>query len=62
MKTYTSKEIDLIASEALDALCLSVQERLGVKSGDLAGMYFGGEHPILEIIRDYVSAEIREGA
>lgn len=54
-KIYTDPEIETIAEDALNALCLFVQERLGVKTGDTASVFWSGRE---DIIRDYVEEEI----
>jgi hypothetical protein len=57
------KQIQAIAEQALSDMCLSVQNQLGINNGDVASHFFDlnwkrGEY-ILEIIKDYVSAEIK---
>lgn len=54
-KIYTDPEIETIAEDALNALCLFVQERLGVTTGDTASVFWSGRE---DIIRDYVEEEI----
>jgi len=60
---YTQEEIQDIADEALNAACRVVQKRLGIKSGDLAALYFQGrtERVITDILRGYIRTEIQEG-
>lgn len=60
---YTQEEIQDLAEEALNAACRVVQERLGIKSGDLAALYFQGhtERVITDILRGYIRTEIQEG-
>ena len=62
-QVYTQEEIQDIAEEALNAACRVVQERLGIKSGDLAALYFQGrtERVITDILRGYIRTEIQEG-
>ena len=62
-QVYTQEEIQDIADEALNAACRVVQERLGIKSGDLAALYFQGrtERVITDILRGYIRTEIQEG-
>jgi hypothetical protein len=63
MKTaLTKEELENIASEALNALCLSVQEAIGQTDGGVAGLYFSGDHLINEIINDYIRTEIMFGS
>lgn len=38
-----AQEIDDLAREALDAAARLIQDRLGVLTGDLAGLYFTGQ-------------------
>lgn len=54
-KIYSDSEIDQLAEDALNALCLFVQERLGVNTGDTASVFWSGRE---DIIRDYVEEEI----
>ena len=54
-KIYTEQEIDQLTEDALNALCLFVQERLGVNTGDTASVYWSGRE---SVIRDYIEEEI----
>jgi len=58
-----NEQINDLAYAALDAACASIQDALGVKTGDFAGMYFSGERhdAIIAILADYIGAEISEG-
>lgn len=60
MTTYTKHQIEDIARNALDQACFSIQESLGVKTGDVAGVFFSGEaqNIIESILQDYVKTEI----
>ena len=53
---------DSLAEEALDAACLAIQKRLGVKYGDHAAAYFSGsaKAAILAELRGYAIAEARD--
>ena len=53
----SADEIDDLAEDALNAMCLTVQTHLGIEHGDNAGMYFsGGEFK--DLIKDYIQSEI----
>ena len=56
----TADEIETLANDALDAAALTIQERLGVKTGDFAGLYFSGDRLayVLAILADYIRAEV----
>lgn len=54
-KTYTEQEIDQLTEDALNALCLFVQERLGINDGFNASIFWSGREAI---IRDYIESEI----
>jgi hypothetical protein len=54
-KIYTDPEIDNLAEDALNALCLYVQERIGQTDGGNASMYWSGRE---DIIQDYVEYEV----
>lgn len=58
---YTQQGIEDLAREALDAAALCIQDRLGVETGDLAGLFFSGnfERDILKIFEQYIKAELR---
>ena len=58
---YTPQGIDDLADEALNAAVLLIQDRLGVETGDLAGLFFSGlaEHDIKEWLRRYIKSELR---
>jgi hypothetical protein len=60
MNTYTKRQIEDIASNALNQACSYIQDQLGVKTGDLAGLFFSGEpQEIIEsILQDYIRREI----
>lgn len=62
MKTnLTPAEVQQITADALDALCLSIQDAIGQTDGGVAGIYFSGDHPINQIIEDYIRTEIMFG-
>jgi hypothetical protein len=54
-KIYTDPEIETIAEDALNALCLFVQDRIGQTDGGNASMYWSGRE---DIIQDYVEYEV----
>jgi len=60
MNTYTKREIEDLAGNALSEACAYIQDKLGVKTGDLAGLFFTGEpQDIIEsILQDYIRREI----
>lgn len=41
----TEQEIEALAEEALNKAVLLIQERMGIQTGDLAGVFFSGEDP-----------------
>lgn len=53
----TEDEIDDLAEDALNAMCLKVQDYLGIKHGDNAGMYFS-DGRFKALIKDYIRDEI----
>jgi hypothetical protein len=61
MKPYTQKEINDLASSALDVACAFIQEQMNIKTGDLAGLYFSGDkQTIIEsMLQDYIRTEIQ---
>jgi hypothetical protein len=61
MKTfYTQKEIQIMAENALNAACLSIQNEIGQTDGGIAGIYFSGENEdmVLSILKSYIHTEI----
>ena len=54
-KIYTDPEIENLAEDALNALCLFVQQRIGQTDGGYASLFWDGQE---DIIRDYVETEI----
>lgn len=54
-KIYSDSEIDQLAEDALNALCLFVQDRIGQTDGGNASMFWSGHEGI---IRDYVENEL----
>jgi hypothetical protein len=53
----THDEIDDLAEEALNAMCLKVQSFLGIKHGDNAADYFS-DGKLKDQIKDYIKNEI----
>ena len=53
----TFDEVDDLAENALNALCLTVQDHLGIKHGDNASFYFS-DGKFKELIKDYIKDEI----
>jgi hypothetical protein len=54
-RIYTDPEIDNLTEDALNALCLFVQERIGQTDGLNASLYWSGRE---DIIREYIDTEI----
>ena len=54
-RIYTDPEIDNLTEEALNALCLFVQQRIGQTDGLNASLYWSGRE---DIIREYIETEI----
>lgn len=60
MTIYTKQQIEDLAGNALSQACAYIQDELGVKTGDLAGLFLTGEpqDTIESILRDYIRREI----
>ena len=60
MRTYTQDDIHMMAENALNAACLSIQDELGQTDGGIAGIYFSGirEDAALSILKSYIQTEI----
>lgn len=50
---------DQAAEAAANAMALAIQTALGVESGDVAALFFDGDHEetLREIARDYIQTE-----
>jgi len=59
---YTQQGVEDLARDALDAAASCIQERLGVATGDLAGLFFSGmiERDLIKIFEQYIKAELRD--
>lgn len=57
---YTEEGIAGLAAEALNAAVAHIQDRLGVDTGDFAGLYFSGnrEAAMEAIFKQYIEQEI----
>ncbi len=57
----TKQQIDDLAGNALSQACAYIQDALGVKTGDTAGLFFTGEPQdmIESILQDYIRTEIQ---
>jgi hypothetical protein len=54
-------DIKILAENALHQACSFMQDALGVKTGDIAGMFFTGEKEdeIQAVFEDYIRTEIQ---
>jgi hypothetical protein len=57
---YTEEGIAELAAEALNVAVAHIQDRLGVETGDFAGLYFSGnrEGAMEAIFKQYIEQEI----
>ena len=55
----TQKDIEGMAEDALNLAVKHIQDALGVKSGDFAGLFFSDEY-VQRILADYIRAEISD--
>ena len=59
------EQIADLACEAANEAIRLIQDRLGIESGDFAGLYFSGDNDnwnaLTTILFDYICAEISEG-
>jgi len=55
------EQIQTLAENALHEACRHIQDVLGVKTGDVGGIFFSGEaQDIIEsILQDYIKTEIQ---
>lgn len=51
------KQIDDLAEEALNIACLTIQNAMNVKTGDLAGMFFS-DNEVKQKFIEYIQSEI----
>ena len=61
MTVYTKQQIQDLSENALHEACRHIQDALGVKTGDVGGIFFSGENQdrIESILRDYIRTEIQ---
>jgi len=61
MTVYTKQQIQDLSENALHEACRHIQDALGVKTGDVGGIFFSGEaKDIIEsIFQDYIKTEIQ---
>lgn len=52
-----NEQIQDLALEALNAAALVIQDRLGITSGDVAGLFFSGGE-VQDILAAYIRTEI----
>jgi hypothetical protein len=60
IKVFPQLFIELIAENALDAACAYIQDELGQKHGDVAGVFFSGKTKdvVMSILESYIRTEI----
>jgi len=58
--TMTNQDIQTLAENALHEACRHIQDALGIKSGDTAGLFFTGarEEIILDFLTAYIDTEL----
>lgn len=64
MKSLTSEQIADLANDAANVAIAHIQEKLGIPTGDFAGLYFSGGdnwNVLTTILFDYIYTEISEG-
>jgi hypothetical protein len=54
----TDVDVDEMAKDAVSGACLFIQNRLGVKDGDVAAAFFSGENPVTDGLQEYIHAEL----
>jgi hypothetical protein len=61
MTTYSKQQIQELSENALHEACRHIQDALGVKTGDVGGIFFSGERQdiIESILKDYIKTEIQ---
>jgi hypothetical protein len=65
LKRMSDAQMADLAENAANAAIKHVQDSLGIKSGDFAGLYFSGDDnwtDLKTIIFEYINAEIKEGS
>lgn len=60
MKLFTENDAIELADYALHQACLVIQDSLGVKSGDVAGLFFTGEKgdQFIALMKQYIFMEL----
>lgn len=56
----TQDEMNALADEALNVACKHIQDKLGVETGDVAGLFFSGpvDEQIRIILFGYIKSEL----
>jgi hypothetical protein len=64
IKVFPQLFIELLAENALDAACAYIQDELGQKHGDVAGVFFSGKTKdiVMSILESYICTEINFSA
>lgn len=60
MKFFTENDAIDLADHALNQACLVIQDTLGIKSGDIAGLFFTGEKgdQFIALMKEYILMEL----
>jgi hypothetical protein len=58
---YTPQGVEDLADEALNEAVRYIQDKLGVETGDLAGLFFSGvaERGMKELLTHYIRSELK---
>lgn len=62
--TMTNEQMADLANEAGNVAIAYIQEKLGIPTGDFAGLYFSGGDDwigMTSVLLDYIDAEIKMG-
>lgn len=54
----TNNEIDSLAEDAVNVAVKHIQDKLGIKSGDFAGIFFSYDDYVFKVFKEYIRGEM----
>ena len=54
----TNNEIDSLAEDAVNVAVKHIQDKLGIKAGDFAGIFFSYDDYVLKVFKEYIRGEM----
>jgi hypothetical protein len=54
----TNNEIDSLAEDAVNVAVKHIQDKLGIKAGDFAGIFFSYDDYVFKVFKEYIRGEM----